>query len=433
MNKSILTILALILATPAWSARIPANYQYPITNNYDATVIGTPPAFSAKLPKDLPAKTYSIKSINSIPELFWYNQGLEFSAALQSKKAPLVFNIAGTGASFDSAKMIDVQKALYQAGFHVINISSPTHLDFLLNGSTSRAPGYAPDDARDIYRVMQDAYGIIKDDITVSGFHITGYSLGAMHAAFIADIDSREKKFKLQKVYMINPPVNLYSSAIILDKLTTDNIPSENGATLVGVFLDDVIKKIARDYEPDKGMRIDSDFLFRTYKKNNKNGVFADDTNAAGLIGFSFRLSSGAIVFASDLMNNTGYIVPKNKQFKRNEPLGYYMRASHTVTFQDYVDDMLIPLLQKKYPGSSKDSLIEQSSLKSIETFMASNPNVHVITNRDEIILADGEMAYLESLMKNRITIYPYGGHCGNMSYKDNVADMVAFLKGGKI
>ncbi len=40
-------------------------------------------------------------------------------------------------------------------------------------------------------------------------------------------------------------------------------------------------------------------------------------------------------------------------------------------------------------------------------------------------------MAYLENLMLNRITIYPKGGHCGNMNYTQNVADMVAFFKGG--
>lgn len=431
MKKSILMFLGILLAAQSLSASTPANYQYPIDNKYDATVIGTPPEFTPNLPEKIPTKVYTIKSIDKLPDIFWYDNGLQFSAALQKHKAPLVFNIAGTGSAYNSSKMIEVQKVLYQAGFHVINISSPTYLDFLLAASTSHMPGYAPDDTQDIYRVMQQAYGKIKDDVEVSAFHITGYSLGAMHAAFIADLDKRQKKFNIQKVYMINPPVSLYNSAILLDKLTADDIPSINGVPQAGSFLDHVINELAQDYKPDQGMRLDSDFLYTAYKENQGDGVFSNRHTAAGLIGFSFRLSSGAIVFASDVINHVGYIVPKDKVFTRNESLMYYSRASSMVTFQEYVDDMLIPMLLKKYPNKSREDLIQEASLHSIEKFLVSNPNVHVATNRDEIILADGELAYLEKIMKEKITVYPKGGHCGNINYTINAADMVSFLKGG--
>ncbi len=421
-------IALLLTAIPSWAA---GTYGFPIDDAYDATVIGTPSAFSATLPESIPSKVYTIKSIGKLPELFWYDDGLQFSAVVQDHKAPLVFNIAGTCAAYNSSKMILVQKALYQAGFNVINISSPTYLDFQLAASTSHTPGYAPDDAQDLYRVMQQAYGMVKDKMDVSAIHITGYSLGAMHAAFIANIDKTEKKFNIQKVYMINPPVNLYNSAIVLDKLALHDIPSVNGVPQAGTFLDHVIDELAKEYDPDRGMRMDSDFLYTTYKKDIGDGVFSSEHTAAGLVGFSFRLSSGSMLFASDVINRSGYIVPKDKVFKRNESLNYYARASHMVTFQEYVDDMLMPVLLQKYPGQNRKALIRQASLQSIESFMKSNPNIHVATNRDEIILAAGELTYLESTMKNKITVYPKGGHCGNMNYKDNVADMVAFLKGG--
>jgi hypothetical protein len=431
MKKLIFTLSALLLTAPAWSARAPTNYQYPIDDKYDATVIGTPEEFRIKLPEKIPTKVYTIKGIDKLPDIFWYDKGLKFSTALQKHTAPLVFNIAGTGASYNSSKMIEMQKILYQAGFHVINISSPIYLNFQLAASTSHTPGYAPDDAKDIYRVMQQAYAMIKDDIEVSAFHITGYSLGAMHAAFIADIDSRERKFNLQKVYMINPPVNLYNSAIILDELADNDIPSVNGVPQMGSFLDHIIEELAKDYKPDQGMHLDSDFLYATYKEKISDKAFPENHTSAGLIGFAFRLSSGAIVFASDVINHTGYIVPKDKTFTRNESLNYYSRASNMVSFQEYVDDMLIPMLQKKYPGKSREEFIQQASLHAIGKFMASHPNIHLATNRDEIIMADGELAYLEKIMKNKITVYPKGGHCGNINYTVNARDMVAFLKGG--
>ncbi|HEY9036106.1 MAG TPA: hypothetical protein VIM96_05275 [Pseudomonadales bacterium] len=431
MQKSISLLLGLLLSASAWSALTPDNYHYPIDDKYDATVIGTPPEFSAVVSKKTPVKVHTIKSIGNVPDLFWYDDGLQFSTALQKHKAPLVFNIAGTGAAYDSAKMIKVQAILYHAGFHVINISSPTYLDFLLAASTSHMPGYAPDDAKDIYRVMQQAYDMVKDNIEVSEFHITGYSLGALHSAFIANIDKREKKFNLQKVYMINPPVSLYNSVVVLDRLAYVDIPSVNGVPQAGTFLDHVIKKLAKDYQPKRGVHLDDDFLYHAYKENRGEGVFSDKHTAAGLIGFSFRLSSGAIVFASDVMNNVGYIVPKGKIFKRNENLDYYARASMMVTFQEYVDDMLIPMLQKKYPNYTSQDIIRNTSLHAIEDFMVSNPNIHIATNRDEVILADGELAYMESVMGDKITVYPTGGHCGNIDYTVNARDMVAFLKGG--
>ena len=54
------------------------------------------------------------------------------------------------------------------------------------------------------------------------------------------------------------------------------------------------------------------------------------------------------------------------------------------------------------------------------------------MTNRDEIILAPGELAYMEGLLGERIKVFDHGGHCGNIDSKESVADMLAFLQGGQ-
>ncbi len=84
----------------------------------------------------------------------------------------MVFNIAGTGAGYKSMKMLALQKALYQAGF-------------------------LPEDAKDIYRVMEQAYKKIEANTDVSEFHVMGYSLGAAHAAFVAQLDQTRKTSNL--------------------------------------------------------------------------------------------------------------------------------------------------------------------------------------------------------------------------------------------
>ncbi len=405
--------------------------DYPIADRYAATVIGTPAAYKAKIPNEVHVKEYTLEGLHPVPELFWYNEGLRFSTALQSKPAPLVFNIGGTGASYKSKKMVALQKALYGAGFHVINLSSPTDLNFLINASSSNLPGFLPDDAEDLYRVMEQAYAQIKEETKVTGFHVIGYSLGAAHAAFVAKLDQTRKSFGLQKVYMINPPVSLYNSVGILDQLLEKNI--EGGISGTGKFLDKTIHNLAAAYKPKSGMRFGGDFLYNAYSSQNSGKRDANNeerNNAAALIAISFRLTSGGMVFASDLMSDSGYIIPKDKVFSRRESLSYYARASHAVTFVEYIDDMMIPYLKTKYPNKTHDDFIHEASLYQIEDFLSNYKDLRVVTNRDEIILAPGELPYMEKLLGDRIKVFEHGGHCGNIDSKENVADMISFLKG---
>ncbi len=76
-----------------------------------------------------------------VPGALWNFTDLRYSYLQQKGSAPLIFLIAGTGASFQSAKMKGMQKAFYQAGFHVISLSSPTHPNFIVAASTSGVPG----------------------------------------------------------------------------------------------------------------------------------------------------------------------------------------------------------------------------------------------------------------------------------------------------
>ena len=51
------------------------------------------------------------------------------------------------------------------------------------------------------------------------------------------------------------------------------------------------------------------------------------------------------------------------------------------------------------------------------------------MTNVDDFILAKGEVEFLRSTFGDRARIYPRGGHCGNLEYHENVADMLRFFE----
>ncbi|MDH3867808.1 MAG: alpha/beta hydrolase, partial [Desulfuromonadales bacterium] len=194
-------------------------YDYPFADPYVATVVGTPTEYMEALPSDVPVKFETLQMFpeREVPGILWNLDELRYSYIRQKGPAPLIFMIAGTGANFNSPKMQEMQKAFYQAGYHVISISSPTHPNFIVAASTSGVPGHLEEDSADLYKVMQAIWQKHQKKMAVTDFFLTGYSLGAAQSAFIARLDEQEKAFNFRKVLLINPPVSLYNSVLILD------------------------------------------------------------------------------------------------------------------------------------------------------------------------------------------------------------------------
>ena len=149
------------------------------------------------------------------------------SAALQRRRAPLIFLIAGTGAAHNGGKNYNMARAFYQAGFHVVSLSSPTYPNFTISASTTGVVGHAEKDAEDLYRVMEMVWAGLQDEIEVEEFHLTGYSLGGFNAAYVAKLDEERGSFNFGRVLMINPPVSLYNSISLLDRMA-ENLPGGN-------------------------------------------------------------------------------------------------------------------------------------------------------------------------------------------------------------
>ena len=119
MKKFVLAILCALLLTAGVNSS--HAYDYPFSNPYVATVIGTPAQYGAPLPGKIKLKQLELRVFEDrkVPDVFWYQDRLRYSLAYQKERAPLIFVIAGTGASYSTAKMQLLQKAFYQAGFHV--------------------------------------------------------------------------------------------------------------------------------------------------------------------------------------------------------------------------------------------------------------------------------------------------------------------------
>ncbi|MCD6269868.1 MAG: alpha/beta hydrolase [Deltaproteobacteria bacterium] len=402
------------------------SYDYPLKDPLTATILSTPVADRARLPKTISAKYYQTIDIfpdRVIPEVFWYNNKLRYSVAAHKEQAPLIFMIAGTGAGYDSGKMKMMQKAFFQAGFHVIALSSPTHPNFIVAASSSRMPGDINSDAKDLYRVMEMIIAQEKLRPLVSVFYLTGYSLGGSQAAFIAQLDEQRRSFKFKKVLMINPALNIFDSAIKIDKMLEDNLPG--GMEGLDAFYAKLVHNITVAYVVGDFVDLSHGFFYSAY-----NDILPGQAERAAVIGISFRISLSNLLFTADVMTRSGYIVPAELNLSATDSLTEYAKSViYKNGFSEYVENIIYPVYRAKYPGLSLRELVDRSSLRVLEEYLRKSPKIGLVTNRDDFILADGDIEYFQKIMGARVKIYPRGGHCGNMGYKDNVVYMVNFFK----
>ena len=304
---------------------------------------------------------------------------------------PLIFNIAGTGAGHNSAKMQVMERAFYQAGFHIVSLPSPTHPNFIATASETQVPGMLADDARDLYRVMQAVYREIAGSIEVSTFYLTGYSLGAAQAAFVAKLDEEVGVFDFEKVLMINPPVSLYNSVKRLDDMI-GAIPG--GAGNFPAFFESVFERFADVYRQEDFVDFANDFLYKIHKDQPL------DTRAfRALVGVSFRVASANIVFTSDVLTRSNVIVRRNRRLSSTDSLTNYYKASLRIGFTGYIEHLLLPFYRHRRPGITLDTLIRESSLEAIAPYLRSSNKIGLIHNADDIILDDSELNFLRTLL----------------------------------
>jgi len=424
---ALLSSLAFI--APAWATDVdPNSYGFPLTNAFEATIATTPPELRPALPvdADINQSDYQVKLRPErefeVPDNFWPVTKMRYRLAKQSGQAPLIFIIAGTGAHYASSTPEYLKKLFYGAGFHVVQLSSPTSYDFMTAASRFATPGITRDDADDLYRAMQ-AVRAQHPRLNVSEFHLTGYSLGALQAAFVSELDETRRSFNFKRVLLLNPPVNLYTSVTNLDRLVQTQVTGIDDST---TYFELVLGKLTRYFE-EKGYVDINDALLYDFQ-NSKEKL--TDEQMAMLIGTAFRFSSADIAFTSDLINRRGLITPVSYPISQGTSLTPFFKRALQCDFDCYLTEQLIPMWRARYDGSSITQLIDQVSLYALTDYLKTSSKIAVMHNADDMILGPGDLGFLRRTFGDRLTVYPLGGHCGNLNYRVNSNDMLEFFRG---
>ena len=417
LNK---VVLFLILSLTAFS------YNFPIDDPYSATIIGSATMMTPGVSENIPLKVYEIqiKDKKEIPDVFWYASKFKFSFSKQkNKKAPLIFVLAGTGSDYSAIRVKFMQRIFHDAGYHTIAISSQMSQQFMISASTNAIPGMLIRDNEDIYKAMKLAYNKIKDQVDVTDFYIMGYSLGGTNAAVLSYIDEKEKAFNFKRVFMVNPPVELYDSAVKLDKYLDDYTGGKSAGIerLLNTTLARVKGGLTSEYA-----NIGADTIYEIVK-----GDILSDTEKKAYIGLAFRLTSTDLNFISDFITKSHIYTKNPEKVDKFTNMKEYFKAVNFATFEDYVNKIGFPYYKKYNKDFTIEDLKREASLRVIEDYLRTSPKIAAVTNADELILNEKDIEYLKDVFKDRLIIYPKGGHCGNMFYKENVDVMLKFINEG--
>ncbi|PWB36062.1 serine/threonine protein kinase [Pseudomonas sp. SDI] len=424
------TLLGGLLLSAAASARDvdAATYGYPLTNPFEATIASTPPDLRPELPsdEDINQADYQLnlrpERAFTLPDNFWPVKKLRYRLARQDHPAPLIFLIAGTGAPYSSSLNEYLKKLYYKAGYHVVQLSSPTSYDFISAASRFATPGISSEDAEDLYRVMQSVRAQ-HPRLPVSDYYLTGYSLGALNAAFVSHLDETRRSFNFKRVLLLNPPVNLYTSITNLDKLVQTQV---KGVTSSTTFYELVLNKLTR-YFQQKGYVDLNDALLYDFQQSRQQ---LSNEQMAMLIGTSFRFSSADIAFTSDLINRRGLIIPPKYPITEGSSLTPFFKRALQCDFDCYLTEQVIPMWRARTDGGSLLQLIDQVSLYALKDYLHKSPKIAVMHNADDVILGPGDIGFLRATFGDRLTLYPLGGHCGNINYRVNSDAMLEFFRG---
>jgi pimeloyl-ACP methyl ester carboxylesterase len=398
-----------------------AEYKYPYRDPYIATATTAILSDDGATPK-VNSEVVHVPGLpgrNKLPSL--EGRG-DVSIALyrQSRPAPLTFILAGIGSNAYFGVGPYLASVFYKEGAHIVILPSPMSWNFALAASRSGAPGFAPDDARDLYEVMQKTLSIVREryDLKITAINLIGVSLGALQGAYLSVIDDDARKIGIAKYLLVNPPVDLFFAVRKLDQWNAlrNKFGKDKSQAIVA-------KAVAIVESFSEERRDDPAVFDRLAKK------FAGFTTEElqFLIAENLQSQLSELVYVTQVMHDQKILSAPKGQMRRR------LQEAKNFTFTDYNEKIAVPLwkLHARESEAILETFINRGSLARILDRLRGNSKVHITHNADDFLAEKKSIEELKEALGDQMTLYPYGGHLGNLWYSENKALALKVLRQG--
>lgn len=389
------------------------NFHYPIANPLRATLtVGLLKPLESPKPK-----IYSIPQSEKVVPAHREAAPLRFGFFEGPAGAPLVFMQGGLMASFEADKDIYRAQVLNKEGFHVVLLSSPLFPNDMSNLLRSGIGGNIRQDAEALYELMiKIRAGLRRQGIRWSKIQQVGFSMGGIHAAFIAEMDSRRNSLGFEKTLLLNPPVDMEHGIRAIDSF-------QSAIDRKGFF--NTVTTLLGALFTLKTHESEEELYSSAYFSNWDSQLDLSDEDVKAILSYYFKSS------VADINRQALRSV---ERFKGNNPC--YLRSESSV-FMDYVSNIVVPLsfglrrsncALEDRPAMTK-RVLKAFSLTAFTSYLAQADNVYVFHNVDDFILRPSDVEYLENTFQERASLFPLGGHSGSIWYPEYQKRMVRVLR----
>ena len=326
---------------------------------------------------------------------------LKFTYWLQPGKAPVVYIIPGLGSHRLAQNSLALAELVCKNGFSAVVVSSPFNSEFMEHASTAALPAYLPVDGHDLHvalTAIDRRLSTLYPD-RLGNKALMGYSMGALESLFIAATGPTNELPLIQfdRFVAINTPARMIHGVSRLDEFyraPLDWPVAERSRNLENTFL-----KVAA---------LSKDTL------TPQTSLPFDAIESKFLIGMTFRFILRDIIYSSQRRNNQGVLQHPVWNLRREPVYQEILQYS----YQDYFEKFAIPYYSTRGLVSPTATTLENAgNLRTYETRLRVNPNIRVIVNQNDFLLADEDLAWLHTTFSAaQLTVFDKGGHLGNLS-----------------
>ena len=324
---------------------------------------------------------------------------LKFTFWLQPKKAPVVYIVPGLGSHRLAEPALALAELAYKNGFSAVCVSSTFNSEFMEHASTAAMPAYLPVDGHDMQVALTEIDRHLNSSYPgrLGEKALMGYSMGALQSLYIAGTEATNQLplIKFVRYVAINTPVRLLHGVDKLDEFY--QAPLEWPSAERTDDLDNTFLKVAALSKSTLTPQTTLPF----------NAI-----ESKFLIGLTFRLMLRDIIYSSQRRNNQG-ILHHSIWGLRREPV--YQEILQ-YSYHDYFEKFVIPYYHARGMASPTATLEKAGDLRTYESGLRANPNVRVIVNQNDFLLADEDLAWLRATFTpEQLTVFAQGGHLGNL------------------